>query len=212
MAQGFLTRSLCKIGGVDLMGCSINSVGVFCGSASGVGDVFASQAGSLGAHLGHQQLSLVYGGGRVGLMGAVADGCLSHGGQVTGVMPRALVDKEIAHPHLTQLIIVSDMHERKAKMATMADAFIVLPGGTGTMEEFFEQWTWGQIGYHRKPIALLNVAGFFDPLLTMIDQMVAQGFLSAQYRDMLLCASDIKTILSKLSEYEHPPEKGYAQI
>ncbi|GIT88836.1 hypothetical protein ROBYS_38520 [Roseobacter sp. OBYS 0001] len=96
-------------------------------------------------------------------------------------------------------------------MATMADAFIVLPGGTGTMEEFFEQWTWGQIGYHRKPIALLNVAGFFDPLLTMIDQMVAQGFLSAQYRDMLLCASDIKTILSKLSEYEHPPEKGYDQ-
>ena len=189
----------------------IKSVGVFCGSASGVEDVFAATAGSLGAHLGHRQLSLVYGGGRVGLMGAVADGCLSHGGQVTGVMPKALVDQEIAHPHLTELIIVTDMHERKAKMAALADAFVVLPGGTGTMEEFFEQWTWGQIGYHRKPIALLNVAGFFDPLLTMIDQMVARGFLLAQHRDMLLCASDIETILSKFPEYEHPPEKGYAR-
>ncbi|WP_227270047.1 LOG family protein [Roseobacter weihaiensis] len=161
------------------MGCPIRSVGVFCGSASGVEDVFTAKAGLLGAHLGHRQLSLVYGGGRVGLMGAVADGCLSHAGQVTGVMPKALFEKEIAHPHLTELIIVADMHERKAKMAALVDAFVVLPGGTGTMEEFFEQWTWGQIGYHRKPIALLNVAGFFDPLITMIDQMVARGFLSA---------------------------------
>ncbi len=193
------------------MGCQIKAVGVFCGSASGVEDVFAAKAGLLGAHLGHRQLSLVYGGGRVGLMGAVADGCLRHGGQVTGVMPNALVEKEIAHRHLTKLIIVANMHERKAKMAAMADAFIVLPGGTGTMEEFFEQWTWGQIGYHRKPIALLNVAGFFDPLLTMVDQMMARGFLSALHREMLLCASDVETVLSKLSTYEHPPEKGYAR-
>ncbi|GFE63151.1 hypothetical protein KIN_02250 [Litoreibacter roseus] len=127
---------------------SIKSVGVFCGSASGKGHDYRADAGLFGAHLGHQQLSLVYGGGRVGLMGAVADSCLSHGGQVYGVIPKALVDKEIAHPDLIDLIIVSDMHERKAKMAEMADAFLVLPGGTGTMEEFFEQWTWGQIGYH----------------------------------------------------------------
>ncbi|WP_299971156.1 TIGR00730 family Rossman fold protein [uncultured Roseobacter sp.] len=193
------------------MGNVIKSVGVFCGSASGVGYDFASEAGLVGAHLGHQKLSLVYGGGQVGLMGAVADACLNHGGQVFGVMPKALVEKEIAHPNLTELIIVSDMHERKAKMATMADAFVVLPGGTGTMEEFFEQWTWGQIGYHRKPIALLNVAGFFDPLITMLDQMVSRGFLSAQHREMLLYASDIETILNSFSTYEHPPAKGYSQ-
>lgn len=142
-------------------------------------------------------------------MGAIADGSLAHGGKVIGVMPKALVDKEIAHTELTELVITKDMHERKAKMADLSDAFLVLPGGCGTLEEFFEQWTWAQIGYHRKPIGLFNVNGFFDPLMAMFDHVVRSGFMSKTHRDMLLCHPQIERILGDFATYTSPPDKTY---
>ncbi len=185
------------------------TIGVFCGSASGNSYDYQSQAFKTGhalASVGHR---IVYGGGHVGLMGSLADGCIEAGGHITGVMPRALVDREIAHKGLSELRIVADMHERKAEMADGADAFLVLPGGSGTLEEFFEQWTWGQIGYHEKPIGLLNLNGYFDLLLAMLDQMAHCGFLSEPHRDMLFDGSDVSLLLKDFSCYNHPPVKVY---
>lgn len=184
-------------------------IAVFCGSASGQHYDFQSAAFSLGQSLAKAGHKIVYGGGHVGLMGAIADGCLNAGGDIIGVMPRELVDREIAHQGLTELLIVKDMHERKAKMAERADGFLVLPGGSGTLEEFFEQWTWGQIGYHQKPIGLLNLNGYFDALLRMLDQMVHNGFLSKAHRDTLLHATNAPELLESFAQYEHPPIKGY---
>ncbi|WP_300072622.1 TIGR00730 family Rossman fold protein [uncultured Ruegeria sp.] len=186
-------------------------IAVFCGSASGSHHNYHSEAIAIGDAIARAGHMLVYGGGRVGLMGAVADGCLDAGGRVVGVMPQALVDREIAHTGLTEMIISADMHERKAKMAERADAFVVLPGGSGTLEEFFEQWTWAQIGYHQKPIGLLNLNGYFDPLLAMIDQMVDAGFLSEAHREMLSHAPLINDLLRSFSGYNHPPQKVYEQ-
>lgn len=185
------------------------SIAVFCGSASGTHYDYQSDAFSTGHALASANHSIVYGGGHVGLMGALADRCIEAGGHITGVMPRALVDREIAHKGLSELRIVADMHERKAEMADGADAFLVLPGGSGTLEEFFEQWTWVQIGYHEKPIGLLNLNGYFDPLLAMLDQMVHCGFLSESHRKMLFDGPDISALLEDFSCYSHPPVKGY---
>ncbi|WP_299682396.1 TIGR00730 family Rossman fold protein [uncultured Roseobacter sp.] len=185
------------------------SIAVFCGSASGNHYDYQSDAFDTGRALASAGHRIVYGGGHVGLMGALADGCIDARGHITGVMPRALVDREIAHKGLSELRIVADMHERKADMADRADAFVVLPGGSGTLEEFFEQWTWGQIGYHEKPIGLLNLSGYFDPLLTMLDQMVHCGFLSKPHREMLLDGSNVSALLEGFACYNHPPVKGY---
>lgn len=182
---------------------------VFCGSASGNSYDYQSDAFKTGHSLASVGHRIVYGGGHVGLMGALADGCIDAGGNITGVMPRALVDRELAHKGLSELRIVADMHERKAEMANRADAFLVLPGGSGTLEEFFEQWTWGQIGYHEKPIGLLNLNGYFDPLLATLDQMVHCGFLSEPHRKMLFDGSDISRLLEDFSCYNHPTAKGY---
>ncbi len=162
------------------------------------------QATLLGAALAKKNLTLVYGGAKVGLMGAVADGVLNAGGKAIGVLPHFLQQKELAHAGLTELILVDTMHERKTKMNELCDGVIALPGGFGTMEELFEMLTWGQLGLHRKPIGLLNTNGFYDDLMSLARNMSEKGFLTAENRDMLLCSNDITDLLSQLENYEPP--------
>jgi uncharacterized protein (TIGR00730 family) len=177
---------------------------VFCGSSPGFDDQFMRQAYRLGQYLAEQRLGLVYGGARVGLMGAVADGALAEGGEVIGVIPRFLRTKEIAHEGLTELILTGSMHERKTKMNEISDGVIALPGGFGTLEEFFEMLTWAQLGLHRKPIGLLNVGGFYDPLLQMAQTMVDKGFLNTTNQQMVLAASGIEELLNRMRDYRAP--------
>jgi uncharacterized protein (TIGR00730 family) len=171
---------------------------VFCGSSSGTGETYLQAAREVGRLLSERDIELVYGGGRVGLMGAVADACLAAGGRVTGVIPQLLVDKEVAHRGLTELRVVQTMHERKALMADLADAFLALPGGYGTWDELCEVLTWSQIGIQRKASALLNVNGYYDPLLAMADRAVAEGFLRDVHRDLLLTDTDPARLLDRL--------------
>ena len=173
---------------------------VFCGSSSGARPAYHEAARTVGGLLGRRGIELVYGGGHVGLMGVVADACLSAGGRVIGVIPQALADKEVAHTGLTELRIVRSMHERKAVMADLSGAFLVLPGGYGTWEEFFEVLTWSQLGIHRKACALLNVSGYYDPLLAMADSATAQGFVRQVHRDSLLSDTDPERLLDRLIE------------
>jgi uncharacterized protein (TIGR00730 family) len=151
--------------------------------------------------------TLVYGGGRVGLMGVVADAALGAGGEVVGVMPRSLVEREIAHRGLHQLHVVETMHERKTTMSALADAFLALPGGAGTLEEIFEQWTWGQLGIHGKPCAFLNLKGYFNPIKIMVEGMASEGFLLPQFASMLTFSESIDTILTAFQSYVPPPSK-----
>ncbi|MFE9746727.1 TIGR00730 family Rossman fold protein [Saccharothrix saharensis] len=176
---------------------------VFCGSSSGrVRHVEAARR--VGRTLAERGIDVVYGGGRVGTMGALADGALAAGGSVIGVIPRALVDWEVAHGNLTELRVVSSMHERKALMVELSDAFVALPGGAGTLEELFEVWTWAQLGLHAKPVALLDVDGYFGHLVAMVDHMVEEGFLKPPYRDMLLVDDDLDRLLTRIREYRTP--------
>ncbi len=177
---------------------------VFCGSSSGTQPIYTHAAETVGRQLAQQGTELVYGGGNVGLMGTVADSCLAHGGRVLGVIPQLLVDKEVAHTGLTELRIVGSMHERKALMADLADAFIALPGGFGTWEEFCEILTWSQLGIQRKACAVLNVNGYYSPLLQMADNAVAEGFLRPIHRDLLLSDDDPPRLLDRLSTYVVP--------
>lgn len=177
---------------------------VFSGSSAGISDAYAGAARALGEQLAQSGINLVYGGASVGLMGAVADAVLAAGGQVIGVIPRALVDKEVAHLGLTDLRIVNSMHERKALMAELSDGFVALPGGIGTFEEIFEVWTWAQLGSHAKPCALLNVLGFYDGLLVFLDHVAGQGFLKRVHRDMLLVEEDPAAILNAMLRYRAP--------
>lgn len=179
-------------------------VTVFCGSSAGRNDIYRSQAVLLGKTLAEQHIDLVYGGANVGLMGAIADAVLKNSGKVIGVLPYFLQSKEIAHNHLTRLIIVETMHERKTKMNELSDGVIALPGGFGTLEEFFEMLTWGQLGLHRKPIALLNINGFYDPLISLVKSMVDNGFLKMANQQMLLISSDIVELLDKMQNYQAP--------
>jgi uncharacterized protein (TIGR00730 family) len=171
---------------------------VFCGSSTGRRADYASGARRLGAALAGRGLGLVYGAGDIGLMGLLADATLQAGGEVIGVIPQALVDREVAHEGLTQRHIVSTMHERKALMADLADGFVALPGGYGTADELFEVLTWAQLGLHSKPIGLLNTAGYFDPLLMWLDRMVDEGFLREEHRRMLLVEKDVDPLLDAL--------------
>jgi uncharacterized protein (TIGR00730 family) len=176
----------------------LKSVGVFCGSSMGAQSVYAEQAKRLGHVLAEQEIALVYGGGCIGLMGVVADAALTAGGKVIGVIPKLLYRKEIAHEGLTQLHVVETMAERKQVMSDMADAFITLPGGIGTLDELTEVWTWTQLSIHNKPCGLLNVNGFFDSLLAFIDAMIAEQFLSAAHRDLLCVEADPERLLVRL--------------
>ena len=188
----------------------MNSICVFCGSNAGNQPIYRSEAEKLGRLLAARGIELVYGGGNIGLMGAVADACLEAGGTVVGVIPQALMGKEVAgrpvdHRTLTRLEVVDSMHTRKARMAELAEGFIALPGGFGTFEEFCEILTWGQLGFHAKPMGLLNVNGFYDPLLAMFDRAVADGFLRLQNRAMALADSDIEGLLAAMAAYRAEP-------
>ncbi len=180
---------------------------VFCGSSPGNLKSYRDAAVDVGELLAAENIELVYGGGKVGLMGIVADSVLDAGGNVTGVMPRHLVESEIGHEGLTSLEVVEDMHERKMKMSELSDAFITLPGGAGTLEEITEQWTWAQLGIHEKPCAFYNVDGYYNPLRAMIDQIVEAGFMKACYSDMLIYREDARSILKAFKTYQAPPRK-----
>jgi uncharacterized protein (TIGR00730 family) len=174
---------------------------VFCGSSPGRLPAYVEAAHALGAELTAQGLGLVYGGAQVGVMGAVADAVLAGGGEVIGVIPRMLVDKEVAHTGLSDLRVVETMHERKALMESLADDVIALPGGFGTLEELFEIVTWAQLGIHAKPVGLLNTAGYWDQLLTFIEHMVAERFLRAEQRDALVVTDSPAELLQRLAQY-----------
>ena len=180
---------------------SLKRVCVYCGSREGSKPAYARAARDLGAALARRGIGLVYGGGRIGLMGVVADAVLAEGGSVTGVIPRALVSKEVAHLDLKDLRVVGSMHERKALMAELSDAFIALPGGFGTLEEFSEVLTWAQLGLHAKPIGILNVGGYFDPLLAWLNLAVKERFLKPVHRRLLLEAKEPQTLLDLMQDY-----------
>jgi len=182
----------------------MKSITVFCGSSFGSDRIFEEQATLLGQTLAKQNIQLIYGGSNTGLMKAVADGALNAGGKVIGVLPHFLQSKEIAHKNLTELILVETMHERKTKMSELCDGVIVLPGGYGTLEEFFEMITWAQLGLHKKPIAILNVDGFYTDLINLTKTMVDKGFLKQINYDMLLISDNIEELLEKMRNYEAP--------
>jgi uncharacterized protein (TIGR00730 family) len=177
---------------------------VFCGSSEGRDPAYLQAARALGETLAVDGIGLVYGGASVGLMGALADAALSASGDVTGVMPRALVEKEIAHDRLGDLRVVGSMHERKALMAELSDGFVALPGGIGTFEELFEMWTWAQLGHHTKPCALLNVRGFYDGLIAFLDQVAERGFMKGVHRAMLIVGQEPMELIERLRAYEPP--------
>jgi uncharacterized protein (TIGR00730 family) len=182
----------------------MKSVCVFCGSASGANPAYATTARELGRELAARKLALVYGGGRVGLMGEVAGAALAAGGSVVGVIPHSLALREVAQEDCTELVVVNTMHERKALMADRADAFAALPGGYGTCDELFEIVTWAQLGIHRKPVAMLNVNGFFTPLLAWLDHVVAEGLLKPKHRELLLVADTVPRLLDLLATWTPP--------
>jgi uncharacterized protein (TIGR00730 family) len=177
---------------------------IFCGSSAGARPAYAASAEALGAELARRGLGLVYGGGAVGLMGIVADSALAAGGEVMGVIPQALVAKEIGHRGLSELRVVGSMHERKALMAELSDAFVALPGGLGTLEEFCEILTWSQLGLHRKPFGLLNVEGYYDGLLGFFDHAVAERFVYPEHRAMVLEEGEAGALLERLASYVPP--------
>lgn len=180
---------------------------VFCGSSSGTEEIFTTQATLLGETLAKRNIELVYGGANVGLMGAVADGILNNGGKAIGVLPNFLRSKEIAHKQLTELILVDTMHERKTKMNDLCDGVIALPGGFGTLDELFEMLTWVQLGLHKKPIAILNVDGYFDSLIVFVETMTVKGLLKEVNQQMLLVSDTIDDLLDKMENYV-PPTVG----
>lgn len=180
---------------------------VFCGSSSGTETIYTEQATLLGQTLAKENIELVYGGANVGLMGAVADGVLSSGGKAIGVLPNFLRSKEIAHLGLTELILVESMHERKTKMNDLCDGVIALPGGFGTLEELFEMLTWAQLGLHKKPIAILNINGFYDALIQLTQTMVEKGLLKEVNQKMLLVSDTIDDLLHQMKNYT-PPTVG----
>jgi hypothetical protein len=185
----------------------VRRICVFCGASPGRGAAFVQLAASVGAGLARRGLGVVYGGGRVGLMGAVADAALAAGGEVIGVIPRRLVDRELAHPGLTELHVVGSLHERKAKMADLADGFIALPGGLGTLEELAEVASWAQLELHDKPIGLLSIGGYWEPLLGWLDHATAEGFISSHHRRLIAVDDDLDTLLSRFAAWTPPPDR-----
>ena len=179
---------------------NVRRLAVYCGSASGSSAVFADATRATAKAMVSQSVDLVYGGGRLGLMGLIADSVLEGGGRVYGVIPQALVDIEVAHLGLTELHTVANMHERKARMTDLADAFLALPGGIGTLDELFEAWSWNALGYHKKPFCLLNVEGYWDGMIEFIDHATESGFLSARRRSQLLVAQTPEQALELLDE------------
>jgi len=187
----------------------MKSIAVFCGSSNGASEVYKEEAVRLAHELVRRNLTLVYGGASVGNMGTVADTVLELGGKAVGVIPAFLSDREIAHDHLTELIVVDTMHERKQKMIELSDGFIALPGGPGTMEEFFEVFTWSQIGLHQKPCGILNVHHYYDGLLSFFDHMTKEAFMKEQYRSSVLASNHPADLLDQCTSYLPPAVKTY---
>lgn len=181
---------------------SLKSVCVFCGASPGARPIYREAAENLGRSLAERGLTLIYGGGAVGLMGVVADAALAAGGEVIGIIPQSLERAEIGHKGLTRLEVVDGMHARKARMAELADAFIALPGGLGTLEELFEVWTWGQLGYHAKPLGLLEVDGFYARLTDFLDHLVAERFVREQHRDILQVSESAAELLTLMDSWK----------
>ena len=182
----------------------LKSICVYCGSSPGSKPIYAENAAEVGRWLAGASIRIVYGGGQVGLMGIVADAAIAAGGEVVGIIPAALDRREVAHTGLTELHVVETMHQRKAMMAELSDAFLTLPGGLGTLEELFETLTWSQLGIHSKPVGLLDVDGFFDPLLAMLDQFVTRGFLRQEHRDLLLEAETLPEMIRQMERWIPP--------
>ena len=183
---------------------SMKCVCVFCGSSSGEAPEYVQAAKHLGTLMAQQKQTLVFGGGKVGMMGQLAKAALEAGGEVIGVIPRWLAEKQLALKSVSDLRIVDTMHERKQLMAALADGFIALPGGIGTLEEFFEVWTWAQLGLHQKPCGLLNVCGYYSPLLGFVDHMVEQRFIEATHRQMVLVEDQVERLLERMETYQAP--------
>jgi uncharacterized protein (TIGR00730 family) len=194
------------------MGISLKRLCVYCASNDGRQPAYLDAARIFGRLLASRGIVVAYGGGRVGLMGALADAALAAGGEVIGVMPHALVQREVAHRGLTSLHVVDSMHERKAMLADMADAFVALPGGIGTLEEFFETWTWAQLGVHRKPVGLLDVHGFWQPLVALVDHMEAEGFLRGSPRESLIVRGDPLVMLDALIAFDPPDVRQWLRL
>ncbi|MGE8466123.1 TIGR00730 family Rossman fold protein [Pseudomonas putida] len=182
----------------------VRSVCVFCGASIGANPAYREAAIALGQAIARRGLTLVYGGGAVGLMGVVADAAMAAGGEVIGIIPQSLLDAEVGHKGLTRLEVVDGMHARKARMAELSDAFIALPGGLGTLEELFEVWTWGQLGYHAKPLGLLDVNGFYEKLGGFLDHIVEEGFVRPAHRAMLLLGQQPDALLDGMNEFVAP--------
>lgn len=182
----------------------VRSVCVFCGASIGANPTYREAAIALGQAIARRGLTLVYGGGAVGLMGVVADAAMAAGGEVIGIIPQSLLDAEVGHKGLTRLEVVDGMHARKARMAELSDAFIALPGGLGTLEELFEVWTWGQLGYHAKPLGLLDVNGFYEKLGGFLDHIVEEGFVRPAHRAMLLLGQQPDALLDGMNEFVAP--------
>lgn len=180
----------------------MKTIAVYCGSSSGKNGIYREQAGRLGEFLVKNNIQVVYGGGKVGLMGALADAVLNAGGQITGVIPDFLRTKEVAHGALSELIRVETMHERKAIIADRSDGAIALPGGFGTLDELFEMLTWGQLGLHKKPVGLLNTHGYFSPIIAAIDKMVNEGFLNMANREMVLVSDEMEDLFEQMKNYK----------
>lgn len=187
----------------------MKSIAVFCGSRDGASPVYKESAHALGKALAERGITLIYGGATVGLMGEVADAALEAGGSVIGVLPHFLKRREIEHKQLTELIMVDSMHERKLKMSELAEGFIALPGGPGTMEEYFEIFTWAQLGLHQKPCGILNVQHYYDPLIALLDQMTREAFMLENHRSMVLTDTTPEGMLQQFLNYSPPPVKTY---
>jgi uncharacterized protein (TIGR00730 family) len=183
---------------------TLQRICLFCGSSPGVKPIYAETAARLGEVLALRGSSLVYGGGRVGLMGAAADAALENGGEVIGIIPQAICDLEVQHKGCTELHVVSSMHIRKQMMHDLSDGFITLPGGHGTFDELFETITWLQLGYHRKPVGVLNVAGYYDPMIAMLDNALEEGFLTPFVRELLIVDDDLERLLQRMSDWQAP--------
>lgn len=194
------------------MSVEFKSITVFCGATSGRLPEFEEAAYQLGRNIAEGGYELVYGGGSAGMMGAVANGTVDYGGKVTGVIPQFLVDRELAHQRLHKLEIVETMHERKAIMNELGDAIISLPGGAGTFEEFFEMYTWGQIGLHEKPLGLINTRNYFDPLLAMFDKMISEEYLDDKYMKQLFLGEDFSSLIHQFKDFEPVEVRTYKDL
>lgn len=188
---------------------NIQSICVFCGASPGFSPIYLETAQKVGNILAHHQIKLVYGGGKVGMMGAVADGVLAKNGQVTGIIPHFLDHREVIHPEVKDMIILENMHDRKAKMYELSDGFVALPGGFGTLDELFEIVTWGQLGLHKKPIGILNIEGFFDDLVRFIDNLVEKGFVKSNIRNLIVVANTFEDLLHKMQNHEAPETEDW---